>query len=290
MILQTLIVQSQIFKKITEVPMKSNAIEKYLIGFLCLHMALLPACNDNPNSAGDSAPEIPPIGTMVADISFFDDGNQSLQKSSSPQASHFLQAAVRVGIINLFLLAGSAIPVAATAAAFSEEPELQEDGKFHWIHNNPNLNIELDLTAQVNPGNIDWQMLVTRENPTELTNFRWYEGRNEIGLNTGYWIFYDDTQPEDDIQTVRVDWDYTDDDNKELTITNVKTGDSKYDSWIRYTVNGDDVTLMYYDSEEDVQVEISWNRSDRTGYLIDPAYENGSKSCWDSQRQNTDCP
>jgi hypothetical protein len=269
--------------------MKNKLIEKSLIGFLCLQLILIPACSESPNSAADSAPEIPPVGTMVADISFFTDNQQSLQKAGDAQSSHFLQAAVRVGIINLFILAGSAIPVAATAAVFSAEPVLEEDGKFHWIHNNANLKVELELVAQVNPGHINWEMLVSREQPTELNAFRWYEGRNEIAGNTGYWIFYDDTQPDDDIQTVRVDWNYTDENDKDLTISNVKTGDLKNGSWIEYTVDGDDVTLMYYDSQEDAEVEISWNRVSKGGYLIDPAYENGTKSCWDEQLRNTDC-
>jgi len=275
--------------KLVEVKMKSNIIEKSLIGFLCVQLVVLPACNDNPNSAGDTAPEIPPIGTMTADISFFNDNNQSLQKTSDAQSNHFAQAVLRVGIINLVVLVGSAIPVAATAAAFSVEPVLQEDGKFHWLKTLPNFKTDLELTAQVNPGTIDWEMLVTRETPP-LDNFRWYEGQNQIDGKTGQWIFYDDKQPEENVQTVRVDWDYTDENQRELTITNVKTGDPYNGNWIKYKVDGDDVTLIYYDASDDAQVEISWNRADKTGYLIDPAYNDGNKSCWDAQKVNVDCP
>ena len=103
--------------------MKCKMIEKLFVGFLSLQLAVLPSCkSDNPSNAGDVAPEIPPIGTMTADMSLFaDDGEQVLQKGADAQSNNFLQAALRVGIINTFLLIGSAVPVAATAAARGED-------------------------------------------------------------------------------------------------------------------------------------------------------------------------
>jgi hypothetical protein len=262
---------------------------KTLMVVLSMNLALSPGCNsENPGSTSNVAPEIPPIGTMTADISLFADSH-SLQKTGHGQGNNFLQAAVRVGIVNVFLLVGSAVPVAATAAAFSVEPVLREDGKFHWNYSNANLQVDLELIGQVNPGTVNWEMLVTRENPTPLEQFRWYEGENQIGALSGNWTFYDHTQPADDVPVVRVDWNYASEDDKELTFTNIRPGDAKNGSWINYTVTGADVTLKYYDSQEDNLVEISWNRTTGAGYLIDPAYENGAKSCWDENRQNVVC-
>ena len=133
-------------------------------------------------------------------------------------------------------------------------------------------------------------MFVSRQQPTVLDQFRWYEGQSQIDGTTGYWIFYDETSPDDDIQKVRIDWTYNEETDRELTITNIHEGNAHNGSWIKYTVDGDDVTLLYFDATTDVQVEISWNRVTKAGYLIDPNYDNGEKSCWNEQLQNIDCP
>ncbi|MFQ5602295.1 MAG: hypothetical protein ACE5HS_03400 [bacterium] len=47
--------------------------DKCLVILMCLYLAIYPACSDSvgPNDSSQQAPEIPPQGTMLIDLSFF---------------------------------------------------------------------------------------------------------------------------------------------------------------------------------------------------------------------------
>jgi hypothetical protein len=48
--------------------------------------------------------------------------------------------------------------------------------------------------------------------------------------------------------------------------------------------------VTYFDKSENSTLEISWDAATNAGYIIAPNYNNGQKSCWDNQLNDTTCP
>ncbi len=268
--------------------MKTSIKDTLLIFFLCGYMAFLPACGDSTGPA-DSAPEIPPQGTMTIDLSLFGGGNQTLPKTSdlTNLRTNFSEALLTVVIVNLWVIVGLTIPVGATAAALSVEPTFDATaGKWCWnsSHQFPNQTISLQLKGQTNGDVINWEMFVTRQLPTPLTDFLWYAGQSRIDGTSGHWQFYDETQPEESKQTLRINWVYTSETDRTLTFLNNSDGDGAGDS-ITYTVDGDNVTMAVSDVSASNTVEVSWNKMTQEGYIS----KNGVKGCWDENLLDTAC-
>jgi hypothetical protein len=271
--------------------MTSTIAEKIVILFLCGYMAFLPGCSGDDPASSNDPPDIPPIGTMTADFSLFQAGQQALAKSQDSQSNaNFLIAGISVLVINSVIILGSVIPVLATAAALSVQPTLEDDGKFHWVfsypENTPDYSIE--LTAKVNPEVINWEMLVTHE-AQSLDQFKWYDGETQIGDSTGFWQFYDHLKPEQSVQTVRVNWDYRSENKRTLEFIHNEPDHPQNGTTVSYAADNDSVTVEFFDSKKNDTVTISWNRVTGAGYLIAPNHNNGEKACWNDNREDVDC-
>lgn len=268
--------------------MKTSIKDTMLIFFLCGYLTFLPACGDSTGPA-DTAPDIPPQETMTLDLSLFDGGNQILSKTSDLNnlRTNFGEAVLTVLVVNLWVIVALTIPVGATAAALSVEPTFDEAaGKWCWntSHEFPKQTISLQLKAQINGDVINWEMFVTRQLPTPLTDFLWYTGENRIDGTSGHWQFYDEIRPEESQQTVRINWIYTSETDRTLAFLN-NSDDADAGDSITYTVDGDIVTMTLIDVSASNTVEVSWNKTTQEGYIS----KNGVKGCWDENLLDTAC-
>ena len=268
--------------------MKTSIKDTMLIFFLCGYLAFLPACGDSTGPS-NPVPDIPPQETMTIDLSLFGGGNQILPKTAdlTNLRTNFSDALITVLVVNLWVVVGLTIPVGATAAALSVEPTFDATvGKWCWnsSHQFPNQTISLQLKGQINGDVINWEMFVTRQLPTPLTDFLWYTGESQIDATAGHWQFYDETRPEESHNTVRIDWVYNSETDRSLTFLN-NSDDSDAGNSITYTVDGDIVTMALIDISESNTVEVSWNKMTREGYIS----KNGVKGCWDQNLLDTAC-
>lgn len=272
--------------------MKTTFTDKILIFFLCSYMAILPGCGgDSMTNSENKPPELPPQETMIVDISLFgfQGGNQVFKNSDLDGAANFARALVFATVVNLWVVAGLSVPVAATAAALSVEPTFDEaDGKWHWNFSYPDANptLTLELTGQINGNVINWEMFVTRQLPTPLTDFLWYTGETRIDGTSGHWQFYDESRPEENHENIKIDYVYNSETDRTLTFLNNNVGSDGFGDSLTYQVNGEIVTMLLDQVSENKSVEISWNTQTREGYID----ENGVKGCWDSNLADTACP
>jgi len=275
--------------------MKRSNKDRFLILIFTLNLALfLVSCgSDNPTSSEDTPPEIPPTGTMTIDLStFFGNSNAPVADELQGANENFLTALVVVTFVSAFVVVGLSVPVAVTGAALSADPTLEDDGKFHWVYSETvqGSTVTAELTAETQGSEIHWEMFITAQiGAVEYDNFLWYEGNSNLEGSSGFWQFYDPSQPNSQVQFVRVDYQYNSETDKTLTFTNNRPGDPGENSTITYVVDGNTVTMTVFRADEDKTTEVSWNRTTGEGYIIAPDYNNGEQACWDENQQDVTC-
>lgn len=246
-------------------------------------------CEKNPTEPEkETPPPLPPTASMQLDLSFFSATPGGSLSKTSISKNNFAAAYLRVLFINAGIGLASIVPTAifASALAIDNEPELQNDGKFHWIYTTQSgLNtFGVDLAGWVDIPNseIVWEVYVTSNTHSpELDHFLWYTGRVKIGNAEGWWLFYDDKTTASSVEVLKIDWMVQDSTHKQLTFSNVKATSAEYGDSLKYEVNGVDDTLVFFDASENQTNTIYWNSGNHTGYIEWFDYNNGEKSYWD---------
>ena|SRR3990172_3812755 len=266
-----------------------------LIAFLCAYMIALPGCNGkNPSTPDDTPPNIPaPSQTMQLDrdvLDLFTPGGLGKSSQILPK-QNWLTAAFIVWAFNIAVLVGLSIPALATAAALSVEPTLETDGKWHWVYSYPATNptLELELTGQVKPQVIEWEMFVTRQLPTPLTDFLWYRGESKINGESGFWLFFNDRKPAESAEIVQIDWQVKADLDRTLQFSDKNVDSDGFGNTLTYSIKDSIATVLFAEAASSDTTKISWNTETQAGYIITPDYNNGAQACWDENLDNTDC-
>lgn len=275
--------------------MKSKLLNPVFIAMLVVvHFAMV-ACSDNPTETEKKdAPPLPPAESMQIDISLFT-GKQQLAKAAVLAGQNFNNAAVRVLVINTLVVLTMSLPMATLAAAVSQDPTFENDGKFHWtytVQQGANV-VQADFAGWIDTPNQEtvWEMRVTntRSNPP-LNNFLWYEGRASLTSKEGYWEVYDARQPSNSPKVLRIDWSRPAADKANLEFTVVMPGIPENGDKITYAVNGNERSIRFFDSSKSQALDVFWDAQIGTGYLLAPDYNNGEKACWDEQQNDVTCP
>lgn len=261
---------------------------------IMLHLLLITTCDKNPTEAKKKEPPLmPPATSMQVDLSLFSSPGNVLAKENAFSKVHFTTAVFTVSLINLGVLAGMATPVFIFAQALSVDPVLQEDGKFHWVYtaNYELLKYTADLAGWIDVPNKQaaWEMYVTQAG-LNLNHFMWYDGRCNLDATAGYWIFYDHTQPNSAVTTIRIDWINNSETDRVLTFTNVTAGSPYEGDQLKYTINGNDRSVEFKDASEGTTAIIFWDTATKAGYIQAPNYNNGQKGCWDQNQNDVTCP
>lgn len=269
-----------------------------IAGILILALLIsIVSCDKNATEPGkNSPPPLPPLESMDMNLSLFDSSpNNSLAKSSLSK-NNFLAAFGRVFIINTVVRVAAIVPtVIFVAAASDKQPELQEDGKFHWIKTVTNANdtFVADLAGWIDTpaSEIVWEMYVssTSHNPV-LDKFLWYEGRVKIGNKEGWWLFYDDKSPDSSVEVLKIDWEVPDSDHSHLILTNVNQASPDVGDTLTYIKNDKENFLYFSDASKNEDNSIFWNTQTGIGYIEWFDYENGVRSYWDEQQNDIPAP
>jgi hypothetical protein len=272
--------------------------KKLLSVGLVFSMLWLAACEKNPTESKSPKPELPPQSSMVVDFQMFN-SNAGLSKTGAGQIAvglNFAAARLTVGAINLAVLAHMSVPVLTFAAAISQEPVLKDDGKWHWIYsvfNTSGQQFQADLagwideSAQVSR----WEMRISTTGlGAPLNKFLWYTGQAALKNDSGKWEIYDSAQPNNSVKVVHIDWDHPSMTNATLKFTIVKPQVPENGDVLTYKAEGSGRMVTFFDQSANTTLDISWDVVTHAGYIIAPNYNNGQKSCWDSQLNDTTCP
>ena len=256
---------------------------------------LLNGCDKNPTENEEAQkPTLPPASSMKVDLNLFTSSN--LPKSGSQQSVpglNFITARATVALINAAVVLNLRVPTVVLAAAFSQDPVLKADGKFHWIYtaSQGNQQFQADLAGWIDvPAQESvWEMRITASTPP-LNNFLWYEGRAKLTNISGYWDVYDATQPTSNTKILRIDWNVQDSTHATLEFTIVKPGIPENGDQLTYTANGNEFSVVYVDASPAATLTVFWNAATHAGYITAPNYNGGQKSCWDELLNDVTCP
>lgn len=238
------------------------------------------------------APELPPASTFVIDMSTFT-GNQqkSIAVDDTTKKTNFGFAAFTVGVWNIVITLGMAIPVASFLESFKHEAVQVETGHWKWSYNFYANNIlHLAELHGIVSDSIRWEMYITKEG--SFTNFKWYTGTSDLLSTNGYWILYQ--APDKPQPLLRIDWSRNPADSTgETQYTNIIPGGTENGGYIHYGVNHDipfDAFYNIYNKGKDNLTEIQWNRTTIEGRIKDTLIFNDNNwHCWNSLQYNMIC-
>ncbi len=265
---------------------------------LIFSLLWLAACEKNPTAPTSQKPDLPPQNSMAVDVQMFS-SNAGLSNTGADETAigrNFVAARLTVGAINLAVLAHMSVPVLTFGAAISHQPMLKDDGKWHWVYsvsNNAGQKFQADLAGWIDAsaGVSRWEMRISTTGlGAPLNNFLWYTGSAALDNGSGQWDIYDAAQPSSSVKVVHIDWDHPSAGKATLKFTVVKPQVPENGDVLTYKADGNSRMVTYFDNSANGTLEISWDAATNAGYLIAPNYNNGQKSCWDNQLNDTSCP
>lgn len=270
---------------------------KALAWLLLLLFMVNPGCekkSPTESSKSDQAPTLPPAASIQADLQFFNNSLAMARATHTLAKNNWLNAAIRVTFINSAIALGVSFPASIFAHAASEQPKLDNEGKFHWLYNFQfgSEVYSADLAGWLDAKNQEsvWQMLITSTNRSpQLIKFLWYEGRAKVDGSSGYWLIYNDKQPESKIDFIRIDYIFAATNMHSLVFENVTNGNPNRGDKLTYQVNQAVTKVNFWDASENQSTELSWDSTTGSGYLQMPGYNNGQKSCWDANKDDIYC-
>lgn len=269
---------------------------KKLISILLSLLVLVSCNNDDPLK---TAPEIPPVGTMVID--FGDLGK--VNKSAVSTTTNWLFSAVNVGVWSGIIGTTFAIPVAAFKTAFNHEPTPVGDLTWQWEYSVDGFTSKYKarLVAELESASkIKWEMYISKTGIDPFEEFLWFEGKSNTDGKSGLWILYHSAAfPE---KAVQIDWKRDSDEVGEVKYTYVREKndarqtDNFKGSTLAYGIQKSEldafVTIHAYDFQvknfTDTQIE--WSRQTYAGRVKAAHFYNDTNwHCWNSQGLDVVC-
>lgn len=275
-----------------------NRLTKKLLSVAlgCLMLGVA-ACDKNPTDSKSQKPDLPPQSSMAVDLNVFNSANSASGTgvAKTNAGLNFVAARLTVGAINLAVFTHMSVPVLTFAAAISQTPTLKDDAKWHWVYtvsNNAGQQFQADLAGWIDESArvSRWEMrLSTTGLGAPLNNFLWYTGQASLNNDAGQWDIYDAAQPGNAVKVVHIDWDHPSASKATLKFTVVKPQVPENGDVLTYNADNSSRSVTYFDQSANSTLQIFWDEVTHAGYLIAPNYNNGQKSCWDSQLNDTTC-
>jgi len=275
----------------------SSFTKKILSLVLGSAMLWLAACEKNPTDSKSQKPDLPPQNSIAVDLNMFNSANNlsNLGTVQTNAGLNFVAARLTVGAINLAVFAHMSVPVVTFAAAISQQPALKDDGKWHWVYSvtdNAGRRFQADLAGWIDESArvSRWEMRISTTGlGAPLNNFLWYTGQAALKNDSGKWDIYDSAQPNNSVKVVHIDWDHPSATNATLKFTVVKPQVPENGDMLTYKAENSSRSVTYFDQSANNTLQIFWDEVTHAGYLIAPNYNNGQKSCWDSQLNDMTC-
>ena len=269
---------------------------------LLLVMAVAAGCSETPTDSvhqdEQEAPALPGPETMQFDLSFFtpDPGAQAAgfeTEGGGCSKLNWLNAAFRVGVVDLIVAAGMTPPTLAFAAAVTTRPSYLGDLTWLWIYtwvDAQHRELQVRLQGTLIDDGVAWEMRVSSDDtqpPFDET--LWFRGVSPIGYGEGYWIV-NDLLASPAKEVFRIEFATLSDVHRTLSFEDIDPDDPSFGDSLSYEVDGDFYTMEFYDASADETAEIEWDRVSRAGSLRVPDFNGGQRACWNEDPCDTECP
>jgi hypothetical protein len=242
-----------------------------------LSMAIVTALVAGCGGASGTAPQLPPQGSLSVSFKGMTNSNGLSSKSN------WTDAAIRVGVLDLWVGAGLAPEATVFAAAYSQQPTLQ-GLSWVWTYavNQAPVNATATLSATVTAAGVNWQMHINgMVGTTSYNNFLWFDGTSN--LTSGNWQIYSQTG-----KLVLINWTVNSATDADLKFTD-NSGGANNGNTLEYKLLGDAATVNYGFTGPKTAA-INWSVSTLAGSIVANDYNSGAKACWDTQLYDITCP
>lgn len=246
-----------------------------------------------------TAPEIPPVETMIIDFGNMADAT----KSASATKINWGYSALNVGVWSGIIGTTFAVPVAAFRAAFGQQPTVVSDLIWQWEYSVEGFTSQYSarLVGELESASkIKWEMYISKTGINPFNEFLWFEGTSNIDGQSGQWILYHSAGLPD--KTIQVDWIKEDKQVGEIKYTYVREkndqrlADKFYGSNLTYGLQDNDldafVNIHAFDFESGMflDTDIEWSRTSYNGHVKAEHFFNDTNwHCWDSQGSDIQC-
>lgn len=257
--------------------------------FMLVSGSLISGC-DSQGDDGDNGtpPALISENAFALQVDLFQPGS-SKQIASKV---NFAAAALRVWPVSILVSANLIVPVAVTAAALQDSPELV-DGAWRWETTVlvADATVEFELSATPSGSNVDWSMKISAENPLlgqVYDTFELYTARTTVGEQVGTWKLY---YKVGGVRTNVLDASFavTEDDTKSITYSIPVTAAENGGDSVFYETDGDVRHFFWQQLDAGMNHDIEWNAATREGSITATNYNGGVKSCWDANFDDKQC-
>jgi hypothetical protein len=261
-----------------------------LLAILAL-AALLAGCESDPAAPPSpaSAPQLPDPARLVPDLAFFDQGADLAAGKTAFAKANFINAYVRVVVINALTHLVLTPPVTAFAVALHTIPSPQPDGSWLWVYTwvNGEEEAQIRLRGRETADGVAWELRVTAlSNDPPFDDVLWFEGTTRFAGAEGRWTFHD---PELAGNPGVADLTWGVDADGEFLTLECTHGDDAGDR-LTYRHDAPDCAVLFHEAGQEGDWDIRWNENDGTGSLMVPDYNGGARACWDENQNDTVCP
>ncbi len=237
----------------------------------CTNNIIGPKQSGAPTVPSELSMTIPSMGTATP-------AAQTLQKSTADSNAVFVLAYTAVSYWSINIQASLVKPVELFKLCRIVKPTaLADNSGWKWVVSNATDSAV--LIARVDGDSARYSMTVTTG---ALKNFTWFDGTATITGKVGYWTFYDTAAGNPGFY--RFAYDFTDATNGQLTVTNIKSGDKDFGSYMKWSSAGRTKSFEAYGSAKPEKYLITWDEFTEAGSLTD-VLKNVSY-CWDSKLYN----
>jgi hypothetical protein len=261
---------------------------RLVLGSLAL-IAVAAACDSATEPVFEGAPPLPPLQSLYADVSFFEDEIAN----GSGQGTHFLAAVSGMMDARNSFSGSLEFPIAILDGANTITPD-DAGGTYHWrfVTTVDDQTFDTDLSGRAR-GVVDgvWEMRVTSATTSpQLNQFLWATGTAELENVFGEWLIFDPSTPAVRTQFLRVSWQRTVESYRAV-FTNTRVGDARNGEKVDYESASVIRRIIHLgnSSPPNTISQILWNTSTNEGHILSPSYNGGQQACWDSLLQNQAC-
>ncbi len=234
------------------------------------------------------APDLPPESAFVTDFSDFDNSKNLFDKTSV----NWGHSAFNVGVWNLIITIGLAVPVASYAeAVLNHEAVYQSDNTWLWEYSfTAGVNsFTAKLFGTIRESTVDWEMYITQTGVYE--DFKWYTGTSMLDGTGVDWILYDN--PTSQTKLLSIEWNRSSSSTGNIKYLNIEPGGAENGGYIKYGNDSDtDLNAYYliYNKGEDNLIEIEWSQTNKNGRVKDEnKFGDTEWHCWGENLQDIDC-
>jgi hypothetical protein len=272
--------------------MKTTSIK--ILTILVLGIALF-SCNKEETAT--TAPELPPVETMVIDFSQLD-----ATKSVALTKANWFYSATTVAFWNVMLGGTLAVPVASFHAAVGQKAQQIDDLTWQWQYNVDGFtsNYTARLIGKLLSNQIKWEMYITKAGIDSFDEFLWFEGTSNLNGNSGQWILHHSAEFQEEM--LQIDWMKSGENIGQITYTYVRekndqdAADPYFGSTLTYGLQDEEFDAyinvhMYNPQKVDfTDTYIEWSRTNFNGHVkAEHLYNDTEWHCWDSTGNDIEC-